>query len=110
MEFVNRLLGEILPPRDVDSLKLAALAPAPRRARCHADLAQPIGKAANRRTTRNNIMSKRHAAILQIWRRLGVDSLRGGSCPIIAFYVDAHAYPEHSLRVCSIFEAVNHRL
>ena len=41
MEFVNRLLGEILPTSDVDGDKPALAPPAPRRNRRDADLREP---------------------------------------------------------------------
>jgi hypothetical protein len=41
VEFINRLLGEILPSGDVDGLEPALFAPAPGSACCHADLFQP---------------------------------------------------------------------
>ena len=48
MKFINGLLGEVLPPGDVDGLEPSFLAPAPGGALRHANLFQPFGKADNR--------------------------------------------------------------
>ena len=45
MELVNRLLGQILTPGNVDGLEPTALAPAPRRNGRNADFSQPFRKA-----------------------------------------------------------------
>lgn len=41
VELVNRFLGEVLTPGDIDGLEPATTTPAPRRAGRHADLLQP---------------------------------------------------------------------
>ena len=48
MEFVNRLLGQILPASDVDGLEPAPLTPAPRRDGRDTNLLQPFGKTDDR--------------------------------------------------------------
>ena len=45
VEFINRFLGEVLPPGDVDRREPTLLSPAPSSACCHADLFQPAGEA-----------------------------------------------------------------
>ena len=55
MEFVNRLLGEILPTSDVDGLEPAPLTPAPRRDGRDTNLLQPAVQADDRRTGLNQL-------------------------------------------------------
>lgn len=75
MEFVNRLLGQILPASDVDGLEPAPLTPAPRRDGRDTNLLQPTVQGYDRSRIDWIILIMRflHTAILQIWQRLGVD-------------------------------------
>src|ERR1039458_5346731 len=52
MEFVNRLLGQILPASDVDGRQPALFPPAPSRAGRDADLLRPFGQADDGPATR----------------------------------------------------------